>query len=127
MKKNYAGMAEQKSGDCLMLGLCIGPQNTVKYLGDFSGGEAELTDGYSGYSHTYSIVGQQNGNEIRLYNKEGKLEYYLYGSRASIPVIDKDRIPYYPDLPLEKGQVLCLTHVSKPYEEISLKLNALYI
>lgn len=126
MNKNYAGMAEQKSGDCVMLGLRIGPQVMVKYLGDFSGGEAGLTDGHSGNNQRYELVGVPNGNEICLY-KEGVLEYYLHGCRASKPIMGEDGIPCYPDLPLEKGQVLSLSHVSNPYKRIELRLNNLFI
>lgn len=126
MNKNYAGMAEQKSGDCVMLGLRIGPQVMVKYLGDFSGGEAGLIDGYSGNNQRYKLVGEPNGNEICLY-KDGVLEYYLYGCRASNPIMGEDGIPFYPDLPLETGQVLRLSHVSNPYYINELRLNNLYI
>ena len=126
MNKNYAGMAESKDGDCVLLGLKIGPHATVKYLGDFSGGEAGLTDGYSGYNTTYKLVGEPGENEIRLYSGD-KLEYYLHGSRAAQQLKDSRGFPYYPDLPLAVGQTLTLIHVSNPNVYKELKLKSLYI
>lgn len=125
MNKNYAGMAEPKNGDCVLLGLEVGPHVTVTYLGDFSGGKAGYTDGHSGYNVTYDLVGEPGGNEIRLYSGD-KLEYYLHGSRATQPLQDSKGLPYFPDLPLAVGQTLRLTHVSNTHAHTELRLNSLY-
>ncbi|ENO1078435.1 MULTISPECIES: hypothetical protein [Enterobacter] len=125
MNKNYAGMAEPKNGDCVMLGLEIGPHATVKYLGDFSGGKAGFTDGRSGFNATYKLVGEPGENEIRLYSGD-KLEYCLHGSRAAQPQKDSNGFSFYPDLPLAVGQTLRLTHVSNTFVSIELRLNSLY-
>lgn len=125
MNKNFAGMAEPKGGDCVMLGLKIGPNVSVKYLGDFSGGEAGYTDGRYGYNATFSLRGEPGGNELRLYSGD-KLEYYLHGSRAANPLKDERGLPFYPDLPLSEGQILRLTHVSNTYVHTELRLNGLY-
>lgn len=126
MNKNYAGMAEVKGGDCVSLGLKIGPNVTVKFLGDFAGGEAVLTDGSSGYDSSYTIVASDSIESIELFSN-GNLEFYLYGPRSPQRMIDSNGEPYFPGLRLEKGQILRLVHKSNPYKAIELRLNGLFI
>ena len=126
MNKNYAGMAEDKGGDCVSLGLRIRPNVLVKFLGDFAGGEAILTDGASGYDSSYTLVASDSPESIALF-RDGKLEFYLYGVRSKQRMIDSNGDSYFPGLPLEKGQILSLVHKSNPYKSIELRLNGLFI
>lgn len=126
MNKNYAGMAEVKGGDCVSLGLKIRPNVLVKFLGDFAGGEAVLTDGLSGYDTTYTIVASDSTESVALF-RDGILEFHLYGERSKQLMTEPNGDYYYPGLPLEKGQILRLVHKSNPYKETVLRLNGLYI
>lgn len=123
---NYAGMAEQKIGDCLMLALKVEFKVKVTHLGDFSGGAAVMTFGNSGHTENYSLIGEPGDNEIKLY-KDETFEYYLYGEKSTEPSIDENGFKFYQDLPLKKGQTLRLFNVSNPNKNTELKLNALYI
>lgn len=126
MKKNYAGMAEVKSGDCMMLGLEIESQDAVVYLGDFSGGVCRLTDGASGYNYEYDLIGDKGGNVLQLIG-DGKVVFRLYGVKSPQKHIGKDGFPFYADAELALGQLLHLELENNPYNSRELRLNSLRV
>jgi hypothetical protein len=126
MKKNCAGMAEEKNSDHVSLGLEIGDQNAVVFLGDFSGGNADIRDGSTGTESTYILSGKRGSNELRLL-KDGEVKFYLNGCTVA-QHSDRHNKPLEKQyLPLAKGQIFKLTPESNVYDVIELKLNVLCI
>ncbi|CAI1933490.1 Uncharacterised protein [Serratia fonticola] len=126
MQKNYAGMSEVSTSDCVALSLKIGPQHQVVYLGDFSGGICDLTHGYSGHNVQYELRGEKGENILRLI-ANGKTEYHLYGEKSPEKHIGTDGMPYYVSAKLATGQFISLVHVDTPYTSIELRLNSLSV
>ena len=125
MNNNYAGMAEEKSGDCIMIGLYAPSHKKIVYLGDFNGGTAKVSYGH-GTNSTFEILGVSDDNEIQL-KSNGELIYSLYGEKIQTPKLDNQGFKYYVAAPLEKGQMLSLVTYPNTYHSIELRLNILNV
>ncbi|HIE0651183.1 TPA: hypothetical protein ACXJNB_004343 [Serratia marcescens] len=126
MKKNYAGMAEVTSRDCIMIGLSASSHKQIVYLGDFNGGTAKLTYGQNGNTISLEIHGASEDNEIQL-KSDGKVIYSLYGEKDQTPKFDQQGFKYYVAAPLKKGQMLSLVTHPNTYQSTELRLNILDI
>lgn len=124
-KKNYAGMSEVSTGDCIMLGLTAPSEHKIVFLGDFDGGEATLTDGRSGIDFDFQLQGKKGSNVLNLVTG-GSVACVLYGVKDQTPRLDDDGMKFYVDAPLDEGQMLTLD-IKSNHQRVSLKLNTLII